>query len=287
MKTQLLQDIGDSGAAPPGFDWRKRPRGGPAPGAPPGPPAAPAAHKARPAVWHRAQAAPDVTAQLPEPEGRVEPSVDPAQDVATAPEPDWLAELMRQDAARADAQQKAGRWRRRVFGWSIGAGVLALVAAGALWMIEARRVDGAMEVVAAGVPASAGAAAEAPAAGTPAAAGSPALTPAPVAAPAPTLAPVLSSPRPAPTILEEVVKPAEPVSTEPTMPGIRRERAVSKGASRAPVEHVQSDRRRREETLLQCRALGYDEGQCIRRECEMTRFGLACRGGVMGADVPP
>ena len=266
MKTQLLQDIGDSGAAPPGFDGRKRPRGGPAPGAPPAPPAAPAAHKARPAVWHRAQAAPDATAQLPEPEGRVEPSVDPAQDVATAPEPDWLAELMRQDAARADAQQKAGRWRRRVFGWSIGAGVLALVAAGALWMIEARRVDGAMEVVAAG---------------------SPALTPAPVAAPAPTLAPVLSSPRPAPTILEEVVKPAEPVSTEPAMPGIRREHAVSKGASRAPVEHVQSDRRRREETLLQCRALGYDEGQCIRRECEMTRFGLACRGGVMGADVPP
>ena len=297
MKTQLLQDIGDSGAAPPGFDGRKRLRGGPAPGAPPGPPAAPAAAKARPAVWHRAQAASDATAQLPEPEGRVEPSVDPAQDGATAPEPDWLAELMRQDAARADAQQKAGRWRRRVFGWSIGAGVLALVAAGALWMIEARRVDGAMEVVAAGVPASAGAAAEAPAAGTsssamspsgtPAAAGSPALTPAPVAAPAPTLAPVLSSPRPAPTILEEVVKPAEPVSTEPAMPGIRREHAVSKGASRAPVEHVQSDRRRREETLLQCRALGYDEGQCIRRECEMTRFGLACRGGVMGADVPP
>jgi hypothetical protein len=262
MKTQLLQDIGDSGAAPVGFDGRKRPRGGPPPGPPPGPPAAPkagpAAHNERPAVWHRAQAAPDATTQLPEPEGRIEPSADPAHDAATAPEPDWLAELMRQDAARADAQQKAGRWRRRVFGWSIGAGVLALVAAGALWTIEARRVDGAMEVVAAAVP-----------------------------APAPTLAPVLSSPRPAPTILEEVVKPATPLSTEPAMPGIRREQAISKAASRAPTERVQSDRRRREETLLQCRALGYDEGQCIRRECEMTRFGLACRGGAMGADVPP
>ncbi|TQK11657.1 hypothetical protein [Herbaspirillum sp. SJZ107] len=270
MKTQLLQDIGDSGAAAP---------------------AGPAAHKVRPAVWHRAQAAPDATAQLPEPEGRIEPSVDPADDVATAPEPDWLAELMRQDAARADAQQKAGRWRRRVFGWSIGAGLLALVAAGALWMTEARRVDGAMAVVAAGVPAADVPAGGAPDAGTSTsgtpAAGSPALVPAPVPAPKPTLAPVLSSPRPAPTILEEVVKPAAPVSTEPAMPGIRREHAVSKAASRAPVERVQSDRRRREETLLQCRALGYDEGQCIRRECEMTRFGLACRGGVMGADVPP
>ena len=87
--------------------------------------------------------------------------------------------------------------------------------------------------------------------------------------------------------MEEVVKPAAPVSTEPAMPGIPREHPASKAASRAPVERVQSDRRRREETLLQCRALGYDEGQCIRRECEMTRFGLACRGGVMGADVPP
>lgn len=286
MKTQLLQDIGDSGAAAPGFDGRKRPRGGPAPGSRAEPPAEPAAHKVRPAVWHRAEAAPDATAQLPEPEGRIEPSVDPAGDVATASEPDWLAELMRQDAARADAQQKAGRWRRRVFGWSIGAGVLALVAAAALWMIEARRVDGAMEVVAAGVPAAEAPDAAASTSGT-MAAGSPALTPAPVPAPAPTLAPVLSSPRPAPTILEEVVKPAAPVSAEPAIPGIRREHAISKAASRAPVERVQSDRRRREETLLQCRALGYDEGQCIRRECEMTRFGLACRGGVMGADVPP
>jgi hypothetical protein len=310
MKTQLLQDIGDSGAAPVGSDGRKRPRGGPPPESPPGPPAAPkagpAGHIERPAVWHRAHAAPDATAQLPEPEGRIEPSVDPAHDAATAPEPDWLAELMRQDAARAEAQQKAGRWRRRVFGWSIGAGVLALVAAGTLWTIEARRVDGAMEVVAAGIPASGVPAAGVPAAGVPApgapiagtpeavtstpgapAAGSPALTPAAVPAPAPALAPVLSSPRPAPTILEEVAKPATPVSTEPAMPGIRREQAISKAASRAPAERVQSDRRRREETLLQCRALGYDEGQCIRRECEMTGFGLACRGGAMGADVPP
>ena len=179
MKTQLLQDIGDSGAAAPGFDGRKWPWGGP----PSDPQAEPAAQKARPAVWHRARAAPDATARCPEPEGGVEPSVDRAQDAATAPEPDWLAELMRQDAARADAQQKAGRWRRRVFGWSIGAGVLALVAAGALWMMEARRVDGAMEVVAAGVP-PAGVPDAATSTSVTPAAGSPALTPAAVPAPA-------------------------------------------------------------------------------------------------------
>lgn len=37
-------------------------------------------------------------------------------------------------------------------------------------------------------------------------------------------------------------------------------------------------RRRREETLMQCRVLGYDERTCIRRGCDMTRFGLACKG---------
>jgi hypothetical protein len=39
-----------------------------------------------------------------------------------------------------------------------------------------------------------------------------------------------------------------------------------------------SARQRREETLMQCRAHGYDERQCLQRGCEMTRFGFACKG---------
>jgi len=35
---------------------------------------------------------------------------------------------------------------------------------------------------------------------------------------------------------------------------------------------------RREETLMQCRVLGYDERECTRRACAMTRFGLVCPG---------
>ena len=298
MKTQLLQDIGDSGAAPVGPDGRGPPRQGlrhePPRDAPQGSPPG-ATPKPRPAVWHRAPAGPDTTAQLPGADDGAErpaaasaasaAAAPAADDFATAPglatarEPDWLAELMRQDAERADARQKAGRLQRRLFGWSIGAGVLALVAAGVLWMIEERRTDGALQALAATRPAAVvpGLVPEA----------APAVGPAVGPAAAPALPPVLSSPRPAPTILEEVVKPAEPVSTEPAMPGIRREHAASKAASKAPAERVQSDRRKREETLLQCRALGYDEPQCIRRECGMTRFGLACRGGVMGEDVPP
>jgi hypothetical protein len=47
---------------------------------------------------------------------------------------------------------------------------------------------------------------------------------------------------------------------------------------RAPVAATPSPRERREETLMQCRAHGYDERQCIQRACAMTRYGLACKG---------
>jgi hypothetical protein len=45
-----------------------------------------------------------------------------------------------------------------------------------------------------------------------------------------------------------------------------------------PAKAEPSPRERREETLMQCRAHGYDERQCIRRGCAMTRYGFACRG---------
>jgi hypothetical protein len=269
MKTQLLQDIvdsgGHSGAAPAGPGSTARPadakawpdRTGTASGG---------QHPPRPAAAEF-NTQPEFDAQ---PASGAPPDLSTPPDFATAPEPDWLAELMRQDAERAEARHKAGRLRRRLFGWSIGAGVLALLAAGALWVVEERRVAAPLAVLAESRPAAA----------------VPSLTL--QATPAPALAPALSGPRPAPTILEEAVRPAAPPATEPPMPGIRREHAALKAAAAgAPPERAQADRRKREETLLQCRALGYDEGQCIRRECGMTRFGLACRGGVMGADVPP
>ena len=39
-----------------------------------------------------------------------------------------------------------------------------------------------------------------------------------------------------------------------------------------------SYRQRYEETLMQCRAHGYDERTCLQRGCEMTRYGFACKG---------
>jgi hypothetical protein len=47
-------------------------------------------------------------------------------------------------------------------------------------------------------------------------------------------------------------------------------------AARAAAEP--SPLQRREETLLQCRAHGYDERQCVRHACTMTRYGFVCRG---------
>jgi hypothetical protein len=45
-----------------------------------------------------------------------------------------------------------------------------------------------------------------------------------------------------------------------------------------PADSEPSARQRHEETLMQCRAHGYDERQCLQRGCEMTRYGFACKG---------
>jgi hypothetical protein len=49
-------------------------------------------------------------------------------------------------------------------------------------------------------------------------------------------------------------------------------------ASAAIPDNEPSARQRREETLMQCRAHGYDDRQCVQRGCEMTRYGFACKG---------
>jgi hypothetical protein len=53
-------------------------------------------------------------------------------------------------------------------------------------------------------------------------------------------------------------------------------RARSADAPGADGEPTPTERR--EETLMQCRVLGYDERECTRRGCAMTRFGLVCPG---------
>lgn len=58
-----------------------------------------------------------------------------------------------------------------------------------------------------------------------------------------------------------------------------RRQARPQQEAKARIQDTEpSARQRREETLLQCRAHGYDERQCLQRGCEMTRYGFACKG---------
>jgi hypothetical protein len=264
MKIQLLQDIDDSGA---------RPR----------PP--------RPAVWHRAQAGGDDLRSRPWTAEPARPQVDAGNGSGTfqpphareAPaarrEPDWLIELMREDAERAGAQSRAGRWKRRIVTWTVAGSAIAVLAAGGLWLYEERRVDGALVVAAQTTPPAPSAAAPPVARAAPEASVAPAAPQAPVAA-----APVAPVSTPDYAATQNIVVPVRPSSVaageaHPAAPAVRRQRAAanSRPASTRPAERAAAARLRREETLLQCRALGYDEAQCIRKACTMTRFGLACR----------
>jgi hypothetical protein len=76
---------------------------------------------------------------------------------------------------------------------------------------------------------------------------------------------------------------AVPVADEPAASPAKRQRSHARKRAKpearaAQAEREPSARQRREETLMQCRAHGYDERQCLQRGCEMTRFGFACKG---------
>jgi len=339
MKTQLLQDLQESGSAP----------------APPVPPPAP---PKRPAVWHgpgaqRADAgsavqradhgpmqrAPETSARgkgvaieawaeraaqarparpappvdeatvpgvearpRPEPPRPPEPPPmaerhempdhipPPRADAGTIPRPferdveaEWLAARLREESPAWSSM-----WKRRLITWSIAGGLLASLAAGGLWLYEENRVDDALVVVANTQPAGQPPAAQAFAAGSPA--------PTPVQ---PAVAPEAVKPVPEQVPEQERVAPvvddkppaavdAAPVDVTPPRRASRDRPAAKKRtatkARRAAVPDAPSaaastsPRQRREETLMQCRAHGYDARQCIERGCTMTRYGLACKG---------
>lgn len=250
MKTQLLQDIDESGA----FD---APRGLPV-------------RTPRPRVWRRPQGpvqaparpdpVPPVAPARPFPADPVPPASDPAEI------PSWLAERLQEDALRDERAQWRGTWQRRALGWGGAACLLALVAAGGLWLAEQNRVDGALVVVANTTPE-----VHVPVA--------PMLVPvAPTpAAPAPT--------EPSPTSIQEAAPKLADVATPAGARKADAARSRKPPARAQPVRRAAAQpqeaanaRRQREETMLQCRARGYGERQCVQRGCAMTRFGFACKG---------
>ncbi|MFL6634082.1 MAG: hypothetical protein ACJ8HJ_17385, partial [Massilia sp.] len=178
--------------------------------------------------------------------------------------------------------------RRPVVALVVAGGLLAALAAGGLWLYEENRVEGALVVVANTSPAGQAPAVPAYAAGAPTAAPAPALVPVPVpAAAAPD--PVKPLPEPAPPVVEaKTPAVADTVDVTPPRRTPRnrmpeKKRAPAKARRVAPQDAPPaatepSPLRRREETLMQCRAHGYDARQCVERACTMTRFGLACKG---------
>lgn len=231
-----------------------------------------------------------------------------APEVARASAPKARTEPLLEDAtvpfpAAADAPVALWRrlWKRRLVAWSV-AGLLAVgVGAGAGWLLAGSR-DGGVLVAPDSVPAASARGAQAYAAREPAASiQAPPAAPArePVPAPVPPVDAVKppppaepevkpAPPAPAPEVAPAASRSVATVDLDPPKRAARHAAAARKKAAakakRPPAQEVRpapaepSPRERREETLMQCRAHGYDERQCIRRGCAMTRYGFACRG---------
>jgi hypothetical protein len=206
----------------------------------------------------------------------------------------WHARRRRAPRAQRKAPAWNRFWKRRLVAWSIAAGLLAGVAAGALWLYEETRVDGAPGVVAATAQAPAVHQAIAPQVVAPAS--PPAVQPAATTDMVRPLPEVAAPASPAPDAVDRSVKTvdtttAQAVDVEPPgraprqevaarkRPSTKTTRARTRATPPAPrVATEPSARQRREELLMQCRAHGYDARRCFQRACTMTRYGLVCRG---------
>jgi hypothetical protein len=233
-----------------------------------------------------------------------------------AGDPDWLTERLARDAAVHDRTEWNGRWTSRLASWGAAGVLLALLAGGGLWLYEQSRVEGALVVVANTNPAPEANAFKSDRAPEPAATPNsvPVANPdksaailAPVSALPPATLPaarpgapdasgaVGGSVGPSTASSASIIDTSPPAATDRTVKAVAlgadpapepkrsrshdRKPAKARQEARARIPDAEpSARQRREETLLQCRAHGYDERQCLQRGCEMTRYGFACKG---------
>ena len=236
-----------------------------------------------------AHARAQVHTQAPEP-----PPIHPA----AAPDiPDWLSERLREDAEHEAQRQRSRVMARRALSWSAAATVVAMVAVAGYWFYQESRVEGALNVVANTSPAPGASVAPvkpvvpASAPATPAAAADRTASPVPQepvanAAPpaAPVAAPIIPAAVPAPEAGTPEPRQAGAAQPEAAQDNIehpaphRKRHARPVTRAQAAVDAGPTPAQRREETLMQCRVLGYDARECTRRGCMMTRFGLACPG---------
>jgi hypothetical protein len=257
MKTQLLEDIGDSHCPPASPLQQTEPA--------PGdrlrqPPANPASTSRRPGTWR--QRVPAASAGVGQAARSEPPPARPSPPLFSA-DIDPLAEswaIANPDAGRTWFE----RWGRRAAAWSAGLAAALLVSGGAAWMIGERETDQALASVAA-----------VPLEHPPPPVRRAAIAPRePAMLQASDLVLPLPEFHPALPVLVPTLDPARPVRN-------RRTLAVRKAPSRpeppAP-DPAQERAAQAAETLRQCRAAGYHAEQCIKRSCVATPYGIACKG---------
>ena len=226
----------------------------------------------------------------------------------SSPHPDWARPLPPEPPPWTE------RWGRKALGWTVGLAAAVAVVATAAWMVRETQVESTLAVVADHTPAPAAVAP--PQAPAPALPATPEpeppplrmLPPEPVAA-VPERAPAedtsLTTAAPQPRVAAAApVKRSPPAVKKPTRvtrkvaqkttPKPVRERVLARAsvpsrpappappapptrtavqeAAPPPVEDPLT------ETLRMCRAAGYHATACLKRGCEATRYGLACRG---------
>lgn len=254
MKTQLLEDIGENHSVPiisPKIAAAASSNEAPQPAA------APTEDKWRAGPWRHRLA--------PAPEQSVPPAFAESPYPAPPPihslDPDPLAESWA-IANPAVEPPWHERWGRRAAAWSAGLAALVLAAGGAAWLYNETRTDQALAV--------ASAALDAP-------------PPASVTrAPIRTMEPVdvlaseldLSGPDFQAEVPDFVPTPAA------ARPPRKPVRAVAKAPPRRAPPPAPAPTRESQmaETLRQCRAAGYHAGQCVKRGCVATPYGIACKG---------
>lgn len=255
MKTQLLEDIGENHSEPivsPEYIDSAPVRVTPQDAA------APAADKWHAGPWrHRAAVAV---------EQRATPVFTEPPPPLHSLDPDPLAECWA--IANPDADQTwFERWGRRTVAWSAAFAAIVLMAGGAAWMYNETRTNQALAV--------ASAALDAPAAAN--------VTRAPIEA----VEPIdVQASELAPLAMDFY---ADVPDFDPTpaaaKPPRRNVRAVAKAPRRTPPPQptpapapAAARESQMAETLRQCRAAGYHAGQCIKRSCVATPYGIACKG---------
>lgn len=294
MKSQLLEDFGDS-------------RSSPAPGREAGPvrsgDAAPQGRRSQ--VWRDRQ---------PEAAPREEPQAEPRNEPQAEPptQPNWNEPFMSADFSAFASQQPDlsiqypdepapwfDRWGRKALGWTAGLALALGVIGGGFWMYHESQVESTLALVADQSPPAAPApAAPAPAAPAPAV---PPLAAAPVepAAPVPAAdtqavapeendkleeaevaaAAAVAAPVVAAAVPEPPPKPKPQARKRPPARTVaaRSEPRPARAPAAAPVPAPQPEDSLAE-TLRQCRAAGYHASLCVKRGCVATKYGLACRG---------